>query len=149
MSLRGWAFVKLESGSSLPEYATSGASGADVRANINEPIAILPGQRALIPTGISVEIPHGYEIQVRSRSGLASKYGVIVLQSPGTVDADYRGEIRVILANLGEATFIVEPGMRIAQLVVAKVEQVSFVETQEELTATARGTGGFGHTGEC
>lgn len=133
----------------MPEYATSGASGADVRANINEPIAILPGQRALIPTGISVEIPHGYEIQVRSRSGLASKYGVIVLQSPGTVDADYRGEIRVILANLGEATFIVEPGMRIAQLVVAKVEQVSFVETQEELTATARGTGGFGHTGEC
>lgn len=96
-----------------------------------------------------MEIPHGYEIQVRSRSGLASKYGVIVLQSPGTVDADYRGEIRVILANLGEATFIVEPGMRIAQLVVAKVEQVSFVETQEELTATARGTGGFGHTGEC
>lgn len=142
-------FCKLESGSSLPKYATSGASGADVRANINEPIAILPGQRALIPTGISVEIPHGYEIQVRSRSGLASKYGVIVLQSPGTVDADYRGEIRVILANLGEATFIVEPGMRIAQLVVAKVEQVSFVETQEELTATARGTGGFGHTGEC
>ena len=140
---------KLDSGSSLPEYATVGASGADVRANISEPIAILPGQRALIPTGVSVDIPQGYEIQVRSRSGLAAKYGVIVLQSPGTVDADYRGEIRVILANFGEATFIVEPGMRIAQLVVAKVEQVSFVETHEELTATARGTGGFGHTGEC
>ena len=142
-------FCKLDSGSSLPEYATVGASGADVRANISEPIAILPGQRALIPTGVSVDIPQGYEIQVRSRSGLAAKYGVIVLQSPGTVDADYRGEIRVILANFGEATFIVEPGMRIAQLVVAKVEQVSFVETHEELTATARGTGGFGHTGEC
>ena len=142
-------FCKLDSGSSLPEYATVGASGADVRANISEPIAILPGQRALIPTGVSVDIPQGYEIQVLSRSGLAAKYGVIVLQSPGTVDADYRGEIRVILANFGEATFIVEPGMRIAQLVVAKVEQVSFVETHEELTATARGTGGFGHTGEC
>ena len=142
-------FCKLDSGSSLPEYATVGASGADVRANISEPIAILPGQRALIPTGVSVDIPQGYEIQVRSRSGLAAKYGVIVLQSPGTVDADYRGEIRVILANFGEATFIVEPGMRIAQLVVAKVEQVSFVETHEELTATARGTGGFGHTREC
>ena len=142
-------FCKLDSGSSLPEYATVGASGADVRANISEPIAILPGQRALIPTGVSVDIPQGYEIQVRSRSGLAAKYGVIVLQSPGTVDDDYRGEIRVILANFGEATFIVEPGMRIAQLVVAKVEQVSFVETHEELTATARGTGGFGHTGEC
>ena len=142
-------FCKLDSGSSLPEYATVGASGADVRANISEPIAILPGQRALIPTGVSVDIPQGYEIQVRSRSGLAAKYGVIVLQSPGTVDADYRGEIRVILANFGEATFIVEPGMRIAQLVVAKVEQVSFVETHEELTATARGTGGFGHTGDC
>ncbi|WP_080124327.1 dUTP diphosphatase [Chlamydia suis] len=142
-------FCKLDSGSSLPEYATVGASGADVRANISEPIAILPGQRALIPTGVSVDIPQGYEIQVRSRSGLAAKYGVIVLQSPGTVDADYRGEIRVILANFGEATFIVEPGMRIAQLVVAKVEQVSFVETHEDLTATARGTGGFGHTGEC
>ena len=133
----------------MPEYATVGASGADVRANISEPIAILPGQRALIPTGVSVDIPQGYEIQVRSRSGLAAKYGVIVLQSPGTVDADYRGEIRVILANFGEATFIVVPVMRIAQLVVAKVEQVSFVETHEELTATARGTGGFGHTGEC
>ena len=142
-------FCKLDSGSSLPEYATVGASGADVRANISEPIAILPGQRALIPTGVSVDIPQGYEIQVRSRSGLAAKYGVIVLQSPGTVDADYRGEIRVILANFGEATFIVEPGMRIAQLVVAKVEQVSFVETHEELTATARGPGGVGHTGEC
>ncbi|WP_082192331.1 dUTP diphosphatase [Chlamydia suis] len=142
-------FCKLDSGSSLPEYATVGASGADVRANISEPIAILPGQRALIPTGVSVDIPQGYEIQVRSRSGLAAKYGVIVLQSPGTIDADYRGEIRVILANFGEATFIVEPGMRIAQLVVAKVEQVSFVKTNEELPATARGTGGFGHTGEC
>lgn len=143
-------FCELESGVDLPEYATEGASGADLRANINEPIALLPGQRLLIPTGIKMQIPSGYEVQVRPRSGLALKYGITVLNSPGTIDSDYRGEICVILANMGESTFIIEPKMRVAQAVVVPVVQAKFiaVDAAEELAETARGSRGFGHTGE-
>ncbi|ANG66379.1 dUTP diphosphatase [Chlamydia gallinacea] len=143
-------FCELESGVDLPEYATEGASGADLRANIKEPIALLPGQRLLIPTGIKMQIPSGYEVQVRPRSGLALKYGVTVLNSPGTIDSDYRGEVCVVLANMGESTFIIEPKMRIAQAVMAPVVQAKFIaiDTAEELAETARGSRGFGHTGE-
>lgn len=140
----------LEPGVSLPEYATPGAAGADVRAHIPEPEAILPGQRILIPTGVRMEIPPGYEVQVRPRSGLALKCGITVLNAPGTIDSDYRGELRIILVNLGEDAFIIEPGMRVAQIVVAPVIQASFVpvDGDEVLTATERGQQGFGHTGE-
>ncbi|AEB41638.1 Deoxyuridine 5'-triphosphate nucleotidohydrolase [Chlamydia pecorum E58] len=135
----------------LPEYTTEGAAGADLKANIEEPIALLPGQRVLIPTGLRVEIPLGYELQVRPRSGLALKHGITVLNTPGTIDSDYRGEIGVILINLGESTFIIEPKMRIAQAVFTSVVQARFVSINQEesLTATARGEKGFGHTGEC
>ncbi|AAP05095.1 dUTP diphosphatase [Chlamydia caviae] len=141
---------ELESGADLPEYATEGASGADLRAHIEEPIAVLPGQRVLIPTGIKMQIPQGYEVQVRPRSGLALKHGIMVVNSPGTIDADYRGEVCIILANFGESTFIIEPKMRIAQAVVAPVVQAKFivVDQEEGLTATSRGSRGFGHTGE-
>ncbi len=139
---------KLKSRANLPRYATKGAAGADICANIEEPIALLPGQRILVPTGLVLEIPEGYEVQVRPRSGLALKYGVTVLNAPGTIDSDYRGEIGVILINLGEQTFVIEPGMRIAQLVVASVCQMHFISTEEELVSTERGSGGFGHTGE-
>lgn len=143
-------FCELGSGVSLPEYATEGASGADIRANIAEPIALLPGKRELIPTGIKMQIPMGYEVQIRPRSGLALKHGIIVVNSPGTIDADYRGEICVILANFGESTFIIEPGMRIAQAVVCPVIQANFVHSDQEegLAVTSRGSRGFGHTGE-
>ncbi|MEF9519839.1 dUTP diphosphatase [Chlamydia crocodili] len=143
-------FCELESGVDLPEYSTEGASGADLRANIEEPVAVLPGQRVLIPTGIKMQIPQGYEVQVRPRSGLALKHGIMVVNSPGTIDADYRGEICIILANFGENTFIIEPKMRIAQAVVAPVVQAKFivVDQEEGLTATSRGSRGFGHTGE-
>ncbi|AAD18212.1 deoxyuridine 5-triphosphate nucleotidohydrolase [Chlamydia pneumoniae TW-183] len=140
-------FCELDSGGELPEYTTPGAAGADLRANIEEPIALLPGQRALIPTGIKAEIPEGYELQVRPRSGLALKHGITVLNSPGTIDSDYRGEIRVILINFGDSTFIIEPKMRIAQVVLSPVVQATFVVKQESLAETARGSGGFGHTG--
>jgi dUTP pyrophosphatase len=130
----------------LPVYSSSEASGADLKAHISEPITIAPGKTALIPTGIKVAIPFGYEIQVRPRSGLALKHGVTVLNTPGTIDADYRGEIGVILINHGKDNFIVTPGMRIAQAVVAKVSFGKFVQF-EELATTARGTGGYGSTG--
>lgn len=129
----------------IPVYATEGAAGADVRANIKENVVIPAGEIAIIPTGIKVSLPAGYEIQVRPRSGLAAKFGVTVLNTPGTVDADYRGEIKVILINHGKQSFVVEPKMRIAQIVVASVMQVEFA--LGELTATARKEGGFGHTG--
>ncbi|EPP34382.1 dUTP diphosphatase family protein [Chlamydia ibidis] len=138
---------ELEPGVDLPEYATSGASGADLRANIVEPLAILPGKRVLVPTGIKMQIPQGFEVQVRPRSGLALKHGIVVVNSPGTVDADYRGEICIILANFGDQTFIVEPKMRVAQAVVVPVIQAEFVRVTE-LEATCRGSQGFGHTGE-
>lgn len=133
-------------GAQLPTYGSDEAAGADVRAAIHEPVTIQPGQRALIPTGLRMELPRGYEIQVRPRSGLALKHGISVLNTPGTVDSDYRGEVGVILINLGQESFCVEPQMRIAQLVFAPVLQASFVPA-EAVASSARGEGGFGHTG--
>lgn len=130
----------------LPKYMTAGSSGIDLYAVIDKPIVLKPFQRALIPTGISIELPKGFEGQVRPRSGLALKYGVTILNSPGTIDEDYRGEIKVILINLGNEDFIVNRGDRIAQLVISKRYSVDVVEV-EELSATARKDGGFGHTG--
>ena len=130
----------------LPEYATHQSAGVDLRANIDEPIELKPLSRALIPTGLHIALPEGYEAQIRPRSGLAIKHGVTVLNSPGTVDADYRGEICVELVNLSNTRFVVEPGERIAQLVFAKYEKADFIEV-EELSETERGKGGFGHTG--
>lgn len=135
-------------GLSLPAYQSAGAAGLDLVAAVaeNAPVAIDPGKRALVPTGLTMEIPRGYEGQVRPRSGLAARHGITVLNSPGTIDADYRGEVQVILVNLGDAPFTVVRGERIAQLVVAPVVQASLVETKA-LEATARGAGGFGSTG--
>lgn len=132
----------------LPAYQTAGAAGFDLIAAVpaTEPIEIAPGARAMIPTGLVLAIPPGYEGQVRPRSGLAARHGVTVLNSPGTVDSDYRGEVKVILVNLGDATFRVERGERIAQMVVAAVIQVGFA-TVETLGETDRGAGGFGSTG--
>lgn len=130
----------------LPHYATDHSAGMDLRANLEAPIILAPGQRALIPTGLYLELPEGTEAQVRPRSGLAFKHGVTVLNSPGTIDADYRGEVKVPLINLGDSAFTVTRGMRIAQLVIAPVSAVTLVET-ETLDETARGTGGFGSTG--
>ena len=130
----------------LPTYGSALAAGADVRAHIQEFVVLEPGASALIPTGLRFAIPEGYEIQVRPRSGLALKEQVTVLNTPGTVDADYRGEVGVILINHGKKPFVVTPKMRIAQLVVAKVEKARFF-CQESLVATERGAGGFGHTG--
>ncbi len=131
----------------LPFYASSLAAGADVIAAIEAPITIAPGERKLIPTGLILEIPEGYEVQLRPRSGLAWKSGITLVNSPGTIDADYRGEVKIILINHGEQSFTVEPGMRIAQMVVAKVETASFYNIEQELSSTGRGTQGFGHTG--
>ena len=130
----------------LPLYASSQAAGADLKAFIVHNIVIAPGASALIPTGLKVEIPQGYEIQVRPRSGLALKHQITVLNTPGTIDADYRGEIGVILINHGKEPFVVTPGMRIAQAVVAKVYQAIY-EPSTLLETTARGDGGFGHSG--
>ncbi len=130
----------------LPTYGSSSAAGADVRANIQEPVTIEPGSSLLIPTGLRLAIPEGYEVQVRPRSGLALKDQITVLNSPGTIDADYRGEVGVILINHGKKPFQVLPKMRIAQIVVAKVEKGCFL-LQESLLTTSRGEGGFGHTG--
>ena len=130
----------------LPAYETADASGMDVRAAVTEPLTLAPGAVALVPTGLVLEVPAGHEIQVRPRSGLAAKHGVTVANSPGTVDADYRGEVRVILQNLGAQPFVVERGMRIAQFVLQRVPRVEWAEAAE-LTATPRGAGGFGHTG--
>lgn len=139
-------FVKVESEEDLPCYASEGASGADVRAKLQEPLAIPPGKSALIPTGLYFEIPKGFEIQVRPRSGLALKNQITVLNTPGTIDADYRGELKIILINHGERPFLVEAGMRIAQIVVAPVVQARFT-VAEEVALTSRGSQGFGHTG--
>lgn len=130
----------------LPAYETVSSAGMDVRANIGEAIVLAPMSRALIPTGLYLEIPHGYECQVRPRSGLALKKGVSVLNTPGTIDADYRGEVGVILFNMSDSAFTVENGERIAQLVFAPVLQVEWDES-ESLTETERGAGGFGSTG--
>lgn len=130
----------------LPAYATGLSAGMDLRANINSPIELQPLQRALVPTGLFIALPEGYEAQVRPRSGLAIKKGITVLNSPGTIDADYRGEVCVILVNLSSEPFIITDGERIAQMVVARHEQVEWSEV-EVLDATERGAGGFGHTG--
>lgn len=133
-------------GLALPTYATDQSAGMDLTAALEEAIEIDAGERMLIPTGLSIALPAGYEAQVRPRSGLALKYGVTVLNSPGTIDADYRGEIGVILANMGNAPFTIERGMRIAQMVIAKHATVEW-EVAEELDETERGEGGFGSTG--
>ncbi|HWA44490.1 MAG TPA: dUTP diphosphatase [Hypericibacter adhaerens] len=130
----------------LPDYASAEAAGMDLVAAVTAPVTLAPGERALVPTGLAVALPPGYEAQVRPRSGLALKHGITLLNSPGTIDADYRGEIGVILVNLGQAPFTVERGLRIAQMVVAPVTRVAWVEA-EALPDTARGTGGFGSTG--
>ena len=133
----------------LPEYATPGSAGLDLKANISTPITLMPMERALIPTGLRIALPVGYEAQVRPRSGLALKHGLTVCNSPGTVDSDYRGEIGVILINLGDKPYKLSPGERIAQLVLAKHEQINWILTaEEELGGTERGEGGFGHTGK-
>lgn len=135
-----------KSGNALPEYATLSSAGMDVRASLDSAVTLAPLQRAMIPTGLFLEIPAGYEVQVRPRSGLAAKKGITVLNSPGTVDSDYRGEVNVILVNLSDTPFVVEPGERIAQLVLARHEHVEWEEV-EELATSERGEGGFGSTG--
>jgi len=130
----------------LPEYQSLAAAGFDLVAAVTDPLTLLPGARALVPTGLTMALPDGHEGQVRPRSGLAAKNGVTVLNTPGTVDADYRGEVKVILINLGEDPFVIERGMRIAQMVIAPVVQMAPVEV-ESLSETERGSGGFGSTG--
>ena len=130
----------------LPEYATPQSAGVDLRANIDSPIMLAPLQRTLVPTGLYIALPEGYEAQVRPRSGLAIKKGITVLNSPGTIDADYRGEICVILVNLSDTPFEITDGERIAQMVIARHEQAEWIET-DTLDETERGAGGFGHTG--
>lgn len=131
----------------LPEYATPYSAGVDLRANITKPVTLKPLERTLIPTGLYLELPQGYEAQIRPRSGLAFKHGLTVLNSPGTIDADYRGEIRVILVNLSNDEFVINDGERICQMVIASHEQVLWEEV-EAINETERGAGGFGHTGK-
>ena len=133
-------------GLSLPKYGTEHSAGMDLEAAIDTPVTIKPGERAIVPTGIAIALPAGYEAQIRPRSGLAAKNGVTVLNTPGTIDADYRGEVKVILTNLGTETFTVERGMRIAQMIVAAYNRVDW-DVVETLDETARGAGGFGSTG--
>ena len=130
----------------MPEYATEQSAGMDLRANIDEPIVLKPLERRLIPTGLFIALPKGYEAQVRPRSGLALKKGITVLNAPGTIDADYRGEIGVVLINLSQEDFVVNDGERIAQMVIARHETVGFIEV-DTLDETERGAGGYGHTG--
>jgi len=130
----------------LPQYATELSAGLDLRANIDSPIELKPLQRILVSTGLFIELAKGYEAQIRPRSGLAFKYGITVLNSPGTIDADYRGEIKVLLVNLSNDVFVINDGERIAQMVIAKHEQISWNEVSS-LDETTRGAGGFGHTG--
>lgn len=130
----------------LPHYATEGSAGMDIYAAVNEPVTIEPQSTVLIPTNIAIELEPGYECQVRSRSGLAIKHGIFALNAPGTIDSDYRGEIKIILSNFGKEPFVVNRGDRIAQLVFAKYEIASLIEV-DKLTETTRGSGGFGSTG--
>lgn len=138
--------LKLYSDSTVPLYQTTGSAGADLHAHLQEPITLLPSHKAIISTGISIEIPHGFEAQIRPRSGLAAKNSITVLNSPGTIDSDYRGEIKVILINLGVEAFIIEHNMRIAQIIFAPVVQANFKETSS-IQDTIRSTAGFGSTG--
>jgi len=130
----------------LPHYATEGSAGMDIRAAVLDEIILMPGKVYLIPTNLSVEIPAGYEIQVRPRSGLAAKHSIGILNSPGTIDSDYRGEIKIIMMNFGEENFIIKRGERVAQLVISKIYQANISEAKE-LKNSKRGKGGFGHTG--
>ncbi|MGL4451173.1 MAG: dUTP diphosphatase [Sarcina sp.] len=136
-----------EEGVKTPKYMTEGAAGMDVQAKIDEPIVLKPLERKLIPTGIKIEIPFGYEVQVRPRSGLALKHGITLVNTPGTIDSDYRGEVGVILINLSNEEFTVNPGERVGQLVLQKVYKMEFEEV-EQLSTTVRAEGGFGHTGK-
>ncbi len=139
--------VQNESPYDLPAYATSASAGVDLRAVLEAPLALKPLERKIIGTGLKIALPEGYEAQVRPRSGLAAKHGISVLNAPGTIDADYRGEVGVILVNLSNDAFTIQPGERIAQLVVAKHEQIQWKLTQQ-LSTTERGSGGFGSTGK-
>ncbi len=136
-----------KSGFDLPQYATIHSAGMDLRANITENIIIDPLKRVLVPTGLHIELPEGYEAQIRPRSGLAAKHGIGIVNSPGTIDADYRGEIKIILVNLSDKPFELTPGERVAQMIVAKFERVQWVEC-DELGESERGEGGFGSTGK-
>lgn len=131
----------------LPEYATSGSSGMDLRANLPAPLHLLPMERTLVPTGLFIELPEGYEAQIRPRSGLAIKQGITCLNSPGTIDADYRGEIKIILINLSGEEQVLQPGDRIAQMIIQKTERAVW-EPVPEISVTERNAGGFGHTGK-
>jgi dUTP pyrophosphatase len=135
-----------KSGHALPEYSTTASAGMDLRAELSEHVSLKPLERQLIPTGLFIELPAGYEAQIRPRSGLAAKHGITVLNSPGTIDADYRGEIKVILVNLSNDVFTIENGERIAQMVIAKHETITWEEAGT-LSESERGAGGFGHTG--
>ena len=136
-----------QSANSIPEYATAGSSGMDLRANLTTSQVIQPMERLLIPTGLFIELPEGYEAQIRPRSGLAIKQGITCLNSPGTIDADYRGEIKIILINLSNEEQVIQPGDRIAQMIIQSVEKCKWVQV-EEITSTDRNAGGFGHTGK-
>ena len=131
----------------MPAYATALSAGMDLRANLTEPLVLGTLERSMVPTGLYIELPAGFEAQIRPRSGLAAKHGISIVNAPGTIDADYRGEIRVVLVNLSNEPFTVEPGERIAQMVVARHEQVEW-ESVEELAESGRGSGGFGSTGK-
>jgi len=131
----------------LPSYATEGSSGMDIRASLDQPVSLQPAARALIPTGLFLEIPEGYEAQIRPRSGLAIKHGITCLNTPGTIDADYRGEIKIILINLSQEEQVIHHGDRVAQMIIQKVEKADWVKA-EEINLTARNEGGFGHTGK-
>lgn len=133
-------------GLTLPAYATAGSAGLDLQAAVDAPLSVMPGTRVLIPTGLTIAVPPGFEAQVRPRSGLALKQGLLVPNSPGTIDSDYRGEVKIILLNAGSEVLTIERGMRIAQLVLARVEQLAW-QPVEVLDATGRGAGGFGSTG--
>jgi len=130
----------------LPAYETEGSAGMDLRANLDADILLKPLERILVPTGIYIEIPVGYEAQIRPRSGLAIRYGITLLNTPGTIDADYRGEIRIIMVNLSTSEFVIRDGERIAQMIIAAHEMAEWIEV-DELVETSRGAGGFGHTG--
>lgn len=138
--------IQLINGASLPEYHSTGSAGADLRAMLSAPVVLNPGKTILVPTGIFLEIPEGYEAQIRPRSGLALNHGITLLNSPGTIDSDYRGEIKIIMTNFGEKDFIIENGMRIGQMVFARVYRGNFIEA-DRLNETERNEGGFGHSG--
>jgi dUTP pyrophosphatase len=138
--------IKNISGNPLPEYETEHSAGMDLRAHLNEPVILKPLGRCLVPTGLSIELPDGYEAQIRPRSGLSWKHGITVLNTPGTIDADYRGEIKVILVNFSDSEFVINNGDRICQVIINKYEKIKWEET-DLLNETSRGSGGFGHTG--